>query len=134
MKVAITSESDVTPVVTEVFENAGVEVVRRACRTAEEVIETARDADGILVAIRPSDRPPDTGSAAKGEGHLPQRGWGRFGGPRGGNGVGHLRVQLAGGQHVGGCRSRHGVAPVDNEADSPAQRKGQGGRMERPAG
>ncbi len=53
MKVAITSESDVTPVVMEVFESAGVEVVKRACRTAEEVIETARDADGILVAIRP---------------------------------------------------------------------------------
>ena len=53
MKVAITSESDVTPLVMEVFENAGVEVVRRACKTADEVIETARDADGILGAIRP---------------------------------------------------------------------------------
>ena len=53
MKVAVTSESGVTPDVIGVLENAGVEVVQRACNTAEEVIETARDADAMLVAIRP---------------------------------------------------------------------------------
>ena len=53
MKVAVTSESGVTPDVIGVLENGGVEVVQRACNTAEEVIETARDADAMLVAIRP---------------------------------------------------------------------------------
>ncbi len=36
-----------------VFERAGIEVVQQACTTEEEMVQAARDADGILVGITP---------------------------------------------------------------------------------
>ena len=53
LKVAVTSKSDVSPGVLSVLEDAGVEIVKRACATEAEVIETAKDADAILVSTLP---------------------------------------------------------------------------------
>ena len=49
-KVAVTTGVDFDR---DVFERAGMEVVQRDCRTEEEMIETARDADGLLVWLMP---------------------------------------------------------------------------------
>ena len=53
LKVAITSKSDVSPAVIGVLQEAGVEIIQRACTTEQEVIDTAKDADAILVATLP---------------------------------------------------------------------------------
>ena len=53
MKVAVTSRSDVSAEVIQVLEEAGLEIAQRPCATEDEVIETAKDADAILVATLP---------------------------------------------------------------------------------
>ena len=52
-KVAVTSSRLVDDVVLGVLNDAGFDVVHRPCETEDEVIETARDADGLLVYFLP---------------------------------------------------------------------------------
>lgn len=50
LKVAVTTGR---PFDRSVFDSRGIEVVVRDCKTEDEVIETARDADGLMVWITP---------------------------------------------------------------------------------
>jgi len=52
-KVAITSTRLVSDTVLGVLHDASLEVLHRPCETEDEVIETARDADGLLVHLWP---------------------------------------------------------------------------------
>ena len=52
-KVAITSFRSPAEVTRQVIRDAGFELIERACTTFEQVIETADDADAVLIAIRP---------------------------------------------------------------------------------
>ena len=52
-KVAVTSNGLLRDTVLGVLRDAGLEVVRRPCETEDEVIEAARDMDGLLVHLWP---------------------------------------------------------------------------------
>ena len=52
-RVAVTSNRLVSDTVLGVLRDAGLEVVHRPCNTEDEVIETAHDADGLLVHLSP---------------------------------------------------------------------------------